>query len=166
MNSDTTNGMTIASVAGKVPYNHLVFKGEDSRTALVGMCLQVLCALLDFQSGPARDIVSEGGDAASSSPTAQTNAFRYFLAKLVITFLLRLKEISLTWLSQHRTQDFAFILNGIVSILEQQLAASNNLLPGSRKSVPYISETSACIFYTRFHSSDPIQLFCFGKSLS
>ncbi|KAG1883192.1 high-temperature-induced dauer-formation protein-domain-containing protein [Suillus subluteus] len=124
INSATTNNMTIASVAGKVPYNHLVFKGEDSRTALVGMCLQVLCVVLDFQSGPARDIVSDSGDAAtSSSPTTQTNAFRYFLAKL------------------HRTQDFAFILSGIIAILEQQLAISNNLLPGSRKSVPYVPET-------------------------
>ncbi|KAG2146949.1 high-temperature-induced dauer-formation protein-domain-containing protein [Suillus bovinus] len=122
MNSATTNNMTIAGVAGKVPYNHLVFKGEDSRTALVGMCLQVLCVLLDFQSGPARDIASDSGD-ATSSPTAQTNAFRYFLAKL------------------HRTQDFAFILSGIIAILEQQLAISNNLLPGSRKSVPYVPET-------------------------
>jgi hypothetical protein len=93
MNSATTNNsMTIASVAGKVPYNHLVFKGEDSRTALVGMCLQVLCVLLDFQSGPARDIVSGSGETASSSPTTQTNAFRYFLAKLVIIGLLGLKK--------------------------------------------------------------------------
>ncbi|OJA17561.1 hypothetical protein AZE42_09097 [Rhizopogon vesiculosus] len=123
MNPATTNSMTIASVAGKVPYNHLVFKGEDSRTALVGMSLQVLCVLLDFQSGPARDAISGSGDTASSSPTTQTNSFRYFLAKL------------------HRTQDFAFILSGIVGILEQQLAISNNLLPGSRKSVPYVPET-------------------------
>lgn len=123
INSATTNNITIASVAGKVPYNHLLFKGDDSRTALVGMCLQVLCVLLDFQSGPARDIVSDSGDATSSSPTAQTNAFRYFLAKL------------------HRTQDFTFILSGIIAILEQQLAISNNLLPGSRKSVPYVPET-------------------------
>lgn len=62
INSATTNNITIASVAGKVPYNHLLFKGDDSRTALVGMCLQVLCVLLDFQSGPARDIVSDSGD--------------------------------------------------------------------------------------------------------
>lgn len=74
---------TIASVAGKVPYNHLVFKGEDSRTALVGMCLQVLCVLLDFQSGPARDVSFGQGESAASVPTAQTNAFRHFLAKLV-----------------------------------------------------------------------------------
>ncbi|KAF9232146.1 high-temperature-induced dauer-formation protein-domain-containing protein [Melanogaster broomeanus] len=122
INSSTTN-VTIASMAGKVPYNHLVFKGEDPRTALVGMCLQVLCVLLDFQSGPARDAVSESGDIATSAPTAQTNAFRYFLAKL------------------HRTQDFAFILDGITNILEQQLAIANNLLPGSRKSMPYVPET-------------------------
>lgn len=83
MNASTPSNITIASVAGKVPYNHLVFKREDSRTALVGMCLQVLCVLLDFQSGPARDVVVSGnGENASFVPT-QTNAFRYFLAKLV-----------------------------------------------------------------------------------
>ncbi|KAI6028312.1 high-temperature-induced dauer-formation protein-domain-containing protein [Pisolithus orientalis] len=125
LNSSTSNNLTIASVAGKVPYNHLVFKGEDSRIALVGMCLQVLCALLDFQSGPAKDVVSGNDENTSTSmPTAQTNAFRYFIAKL------------------HRTQDFAFILDGISSILNQQLAITNILLPGSRKSVPYIPETS------------------------
>ncbi|KAI6167118.1 high-temperature-induced dauer-formation protein-domain-containing protein [Pisolithus thermaeus] len=123
LNSSTPNNLTIASVAGKVPYNHLVFKGEDSRTALVGMCLQVLCVLLDFQSGPAKDVVSGNDENAMSMPTAQTNAFRYFLAKL------------------HRTQDFAFILDGITSILDQQLAASNIILPGSRRSIPYIPET-------------------------
>ncbi|KAH7930903.1 hypothetical protein BV22DRAFT_1028069 [Leucogyrophana mollusca] len=126
MNSTTSN-ITIGSVAGKLPYNHLVFKGEDSRSALVGMCLQVLCVLLDFQSGPARDVVADGGDNSSPAPTAHTNAFRYFLAKL------------------HRTQDFTFILDGITSILEQQLAISNDLLPGSRKSVAYVPE--AIIFF-------------------
>ncbi|KAI6006026.1 high-temperature-induced dauer-formation protein-domain-containing protein [Pisolithus albus] len=102
--NSTPNNLTIASVAGKVPYNHLVFKGEDSRVALVGMCLQVLCVLLDFQSGPAKDVVSGNDENTVSMPTAQTNAFRYFLAKL------------------HRMQDFAFILDGITSILDQQLA--------------------------------------------
>lgn len=43
---------------------------------------------------------------------------------------------------KHRTQDFAFIMDGITNILEQQLAVANNLLPGSRKSVPYVPETS------------------------
>ncbi|KAF8448048.1 high-temperature-induced dauer-formation protein-domain-containing protein [Boletus edulis BED1] len=123
VNSSKTTGVTIANMAGKVPYNHLVFKGEDPRTALVGMCLQVLCVLLDFQSGPARDASVGVGETATSAPTSKTNAFRYFLAKL------------------HRTQDFDFILDGITNILEQQLAVANHLLPGSRRSVPYVPET-------------------------
>ncbi|KAH7915968.1 high-temperature-induced dauer-formation protein-domain-containing protein [Hygrophoropsis aurantiaca] len=127
MNSCTTNGSTIGSVTGKLPYNHLVFKGEDPRSALVDMCFQVLCVLLDFQSGPAKDVATENGDSSTSTPTAQTNAFRYFLAKL------------------HRVQDFSFILEGICGLFEQNLAISNDLLPGSRKSVPYVPE--AVIFF-------------------
>lgn len=94
INSSATTNLTIASVAGKVPYNHLVFKGEDPRTALVGMCLQVLCVLSDFQSGPARDVVSGQGENVTSVPTAQTNAFRYFLAKLVSLLLSYLLFLS------------------------------------------------------------------------
>lgn len=75
------NNNLIGGVAGKLPYNHLVFKGEDPKTSLVGMCLQVLCVLLDFQSGSARDVTSADGE--SSAPTARTNAFRYFVMKLV-----------------------------------------------------------------------------------
>ncbi|KAF8212473.1 high-temperature-induced dauer-formation protein-domain-containing protein [Mycena galopus ATCC 62051] len=121
MNSPLAIPTNLAGMAGKVlPYNHLVFKGEDPRSNLVGICLQVLGALLDFQSGPARDKPTTNDEAA---PTARTNAFRYFLMKL------------------HRTQDFAFILNGIVGILEQQMATMNILLPGAKKSVPYINET-------------------------
>lgn len=73
----------VGSVAGKLPYNHLVFKGENSRLALVGISFQVLCVLLDFQSGGARDVLANGA-ADPSTPTAKTNAFRYFLAKLVL----------------------------------------------------------------------------------
>ena len=65
----------MGTVAGRLPYNHLLMKGEDPRTALVSTCFQVLCVLLDFQSGSARD--------GASGPTAKTNAFRYFIAKLV-----------------------------------------------------------------------------------
>lgn len=83
MNSATNSDTGIGSMAGKLPYNHLVFKGEDSRTNLVGMCLQILCVLLDFQSGPARDSITGSGDAQVISPTAKTNTFRYFLMKLV-----------------------------------------------------------------------------------
>lgn len=80
MNSPIANNITIGSMAGKLPYNHLVFKGEDPRTTLVGVSLQVLVVLLDFQGGSARDTVTAGGEHA---PTAKTNAFRYFLMKLV-----------------------------------------------------------------------------------
>jgi hypothetical protein len=83
MNSTNTGNTSIGNMAGKLPYNHLVFKGEDPRSTLVGICFQVLCVLLDFQSGSARDVVSETGDGQTSMPTAQTNAFRYFLMKLV-----------------------------------------------------------------------------------
>lgn len=78
---------TIGGVAGRLPYNHLVFKGEDPRAILVGNCFQVLCALLDFQSGGARDAVAGSGDSLTYAPTPRTNAFRYFLAKLVSVLL-------------------------------------------------------------------------------
>ncbi|KAJ7172707.1 high-temperature-induced dauer-formation protein-domain-containing protein [Mycena filopes] len=123
MNSPLATPTSLVGMTGKLPYNHLVFKGEDPRSNLVGICLQVLCALLDFQSGSARDKHSTNDEANPGAPTAKTNAFRYFLMKL------------------HRTQDFAFVLGGIVGILEQQMATMNNLLPGAKKSVPYINET-------------------------
>ncbi|KAK7023762.1 high-temperature-induced dauer-formation protein-domain-containing protein [Favolaschia claudopus] len=124
MNSSQAIPTNLAGMAGKVlPYNHLVFKGEDPRSNLVAICLQVLSVLLDFQSGSARDKSNINDEANPSAPTARTNAFRYFLMKL------------------HRTQDFAFILDGIVGILEQQMASMNILLPGARKSVQYINET-------------------------
>ncbi|KAJ7470526.1 high-temperature-induced dauer-formation protein-domain-containing protein [Mycena latifolia] len=123
MNSPLATPTSLGGMAGKLPYNHLVFKGEDPRSSLVGICLQVLSVLLDFQSGPARDKPVGNDEYNPSAPTARTNAFRYFLMKL------------------HRTQDFNFILDGIVGILEQQMATMNILLPGARKSVPYINET-------------------------
>jgi hypothetical protein len=82
MNSPHFHATGLGSVTGKLPYNHLVFKGEDSRTTLVSICFQVLCAILDFQSGDARDTAPSSGEYLSS-PTPRTNAFRYFLAKLV-----------------------------------------------------------------------------------
>jgi hypothetical protein len=44
--------------------------------------------------------------------------------------------------SQHRVQDFEFIIKGLLGIMEQQMASVNNLLPGARKSTPYMHETS------------------------
>lgn len=63
-----------------IPYNHLVWKNEDTKATLVGLSLQVLCVLLDYQSGGSHDVEIGNGE---RSPTAKTNAFRYFLAKLV-----------------------------------------------------------------------------------
>ncbi|KDQ20543.1 hypothetical protein BOTBODRAFT_26557 [Botryobasidium botryosum FD-172 SS1] len=122
------DGWGLGGVVDKVPYNHLILarKGEEGRSGLVGGCLGALCALLDYQGGSARDVAVgdanlSGADVAVA-PTPQSNAFRYFLAKL------------------HRPADLEFILNGILSIFEQHLAAQNNLLPGSRKAVPYVLE--------------------------
>lgn len=89
MNSASPNASAvgIGSVAAALPYNHLVFKGEDVRLTLVGQALQVLCALLDFQNGSSRDLLVNPTDPFSAAPTAKTNAFRYFLAKLVCSSL-------------------------------------------------------------------------------
>ncbi|EJD02089.1 uncharacterized protein FOMMEDRAFT_20875 [Fomitiporia mediterranea MF3/22] len=124
MNSpQSSTSPRIGSVAAALPYNHLVFKGEDVRLTLVGETLQVLCALLDFQSGAARDILNSPNDPFSATPSAKTNAFRYFLAKL------------------HRQADFVFVANGIIGIMEQYMAAINNVLPGSKKPIPHLLET-------------------------
>ena len=87
MNSTKPNVVTVANgigtVAAALPYNHLVFKGEDLKMTLVSEVFQVLCVLLDFQSGSARDVSANNDDPSTSTPTPKTNAFRYFLAKLV-----------------------------------------------------------------------------------
>jgi len=82
MNSSQPSSATvIGGVAGRLPYNHLMFKGEDPRANLVSVCFQVLCTVLDFQGGSARDVPT--GDPMVSAPALRTNAFRYFLAKVV-----------------------------------------------------------------------------------
>ena len=80
MNSSAPEKLTIGTIAGKLPYNHLVFKGEDPRMNLITISMQVLCVLLDFQSGDARDQITDG---QNPSPSAKTNTFRYFIMKLV-----------------------------------------------------------------------------------
>ncbi|KAJ3908417.1 high-temperature-induced dauer-formation protein-domain-containing protein [Lentinula edodes] len=122
MNSPQAQPITINSMAGKLPYNHLVFKGEDPRVNLVAICFEVLGVLLDFQSGSARDVVVGTNEQQTSAPTARTNEFRYFLMKL------------------HRTQDFQFVLGGILGIMEQEVMSMNNILPGARRATPYIAE--------------------------
>ena len=83
MNSAHSTTTVIGNVTGRIPYNHLVFKGEDPRANLVGMCYQVLLALLDFQSGTARDNLVVPDEVPVYAPSLKTNAFRHFVAKLV-----------------------------------------------------------------------------------
>lgn len=104
------------SAASAVPYNHLMFKAADERRTLVRMCLMNLLVALDYRSF---DIVSNN---PAISEKKDENAFRYFLAKL------------------HRKDDLAFVLNGILAILEEHTATMNNYLPGSKKPVPYLLE--------------------------
>ncbi|KAI0318359.1 high-temperature-induced dauer-formation protein-domain-containing protein [Amylostereum chailletii] len=75
--------------------------------------LTILCSLLNI---------------AMNSPQTHTNMVAGVTGRLPYNHL-------------HRTADFAFIIEGIHGILEQQMASCNNLLPGSRKSVLYITET-------------------------
>jgi hypothetical protein len=92
MNASRAATNLIGGVTGRLPYNHLVFKGEDAKANLTGTCFGVLCILLDFQSGSARDIISPDGE--TSQPTAKTNSFRYFVAKLVSATLYRSNSLS------------------------------------------------------------------------
>lgn len=84
----------VGELVKELPYNHLLWK-DESRIAVVSASFGVLVALLDYQSAEGRDIpvnastpstpgsnvslITEGAVA----PTAVTNSFRYFLAKLV-----------------------------------------------------------------------------------
>lgn len=113
---------TIEGIAERLPYKHLVFKGDDSRIGLVSIGLQVLCAVVDFQSGSAKDRPPTGLDESTAIPTFRTNAFRYFLAKL------------------HRQPDFNILIKGSTTIIQVHLDALQNLLPGSRRLVPHIFE--------------------------
>ncbi|KAH7345069.1 high-temperature-induced dauer-formation protein-domain-containing protein [Rhizoctonia solani] len=107
-----------------MPYNHLVTRAMDA-DAVPELSISVLCVLLDYQSGDARDRVAGGGEVTEDSewtPTSKSNAFRYSVAKL------------------HRASDFEFIFYGILAILEQNMVASHGLLPGSRKGISYLVE--------------------------
>ncbi len=84
----TSAGGAIGSVTSSLPYNHLVFKGEDIKDVLVGYSLQTLCALLDFKSSSAHRRIAITEDFNGSTSNLKTNAFRYFLAKLVRAHLL------------------------------------------------------------------------------
>lgn len=113
---NTSVAGTKPSAASAVPYNHLMFKAADERRTLIRMCLMNLLVALDYRSF---DIVSNN---PAIPEKKDENAFRYFLAKL------------------HRKDDLAFVLNGILAILEEHTATMNNYLPGSKKPIPYLLE--------------------------
>jgi len=52
------------------------------------------------------------------------------------------RQMGLCCIRKHRTQDFEYVFEGIISIMEQQIATFKNILPGARKSLPYITESS------------------------
>lgn len=88
----TSAGSAFESVASSLPYNHLVFKGEDMKEQLVGYSLQTLCALLDFKTTSTREGHATADDTTGSTPSLKTNAFRYFLAKLVSAIMVPRKQ--------------------------------------------------------------------------
>ena len=146
MNSSAPEKVTIGTIAGKLPYNHLVFKGEDPRMNLITISMQVLCVLLDFQSGDARDQIIDG---QNLSPSAKTNTFRYFIMKLVGWFLWLVLTTDL--FLKHRAQDFEYLFNGIINVMEQQTEIVKYILPGAKKSLPYVTETSELARFQEYY---------------
>ncbi|WVR07282.1 hypothetical protein IAU60_004323 [Kwoniella sp. DSM 27419] len=108
-----TKSTTALGLGGQLPYNHLISKAADERRTLVRSSLMVLLVALDHRMEGDR-VVGEG---------KEENAFRYFISKL------------------HRKEDFSFILDGIIGILQEHNAVTNGYLPGSKKPIPYILET-------------------------
>jgi hypothetical protein len=128
-----------------MPYNHLVTRAMDA-DAVPESAISVLCVLLDYQCGDARDRIVGGsneaeiGEDVEYAPTSKSNAFRYSIAKLVSAISVTFKGGILTRHFKHRASDFEFIFDGILALLEQNLGALNGLFPGSRKGVTYLLE--------------------------
>ncbi|WVF71750.1 hypothetical protein IAT40_006558 [Kwoniella sp. CBS 6097] len=102
-------------ISGQLPYNYLISKAAEERRTLVRVSLMTLLVALDHRV--------EGERSMSMGEGKEENAFRYFISKL------------------HRKEDFSFILDGIIGILQEHNAVTNNYLPGSKKPIPYILET-------------------------
>ena len=62
--------------------------------------------------------------------------------------------------TQHRPSDFAYIVDGVLGIFEQHMTVINNLLPGSKKPVPHLLETSKECLIVRcsFSTNDLVSL--------
>ena len=128
LNTSLARSKASTSIGGQLPYNHLISKAEEERRTLVRGCLTTLLVALDYRQEGAAAQMGEGKD---------ENAFRYFVSKLVSwSFLMPPKAHG----KQHRKEDFSFLLGGLTSILEDNLAVQNGYLPGSKKPIPYILE--------------------------
>ncbi|WWC61589.1 uncharacterized protein I303_104173 [Kwoniella dejecticola CBS 10117] len=114
INTSLTPLKTSFGISGQIPYNHLISKAAEERRTLVRASLMVLLVALDHRVEGERDIMGEG---------KEENAFRYFISKL------------------HRKEDFSFLLEGIIGILQEHNAVTNGYLPGSKRPIPYILET-------------------------
>ncbi|WVW83585.1 hypothetical protein I302_105606 [Kwoniella bestiolae CBS 10118] len=117
LNTSLTPLKASFGISGQIPYNHLISKAAEERRTLVRASLMVLLVALDHRvenQGSAGMVMGEG---------KEENAFRYFISKL------------------HRKEDFSFLLDGIIGILQEHNAVTNGYLPGSKKPIPYILET-------------------------
>lgn len=92
-----------------LPYQHVVF--NDTREQLVEVSAQVLMVILDHESASMQTIDEK------STPT---NYFTYFLSRI------------------HREEDFAFILSGLIKLLNNPLMQT--YLPNSCKKIGFHEE--------------------------
>ncbi|WWC70472.1 uncharacterized protein I206_104423 [Kwoniella pini CBS 10737] len=114
INTSLTPLKTSFGISGQIPYNHLISKAAEDRRTLVRASLMVLLVALDHRVEGERNVMGDG---------KEENAFRYFISKL------------------HRKEDFSFLLEGIIGILQEHNAVTNGYLPGSQRPIPYILET-------------------------
>jgi hypothetical protein len=155
----------------QLPYNHLLSKSGEDRRTLVKMSLMSLLVALDHWEmeqprSPIEPSAGQGSSATSFPPTNSAesdakkseNAFRYFVSKLVshngAMAVPDRVSLSHNVFAQHRTEDFTFILDGILAIMAEHMSVKNNVLPGSKRPVSYITE----VCKSRFNGSSGSKL--------
>lgn len=95
-----------------LPFNHLIF--EDKREELVELSVQVLIATLDYHFPEI--LIHKGGETKND----KTNLFIEYASRI------------------HRTEDFAFIIEGFTRLLNKRLEQS--YLPNSTKHINFDQE--------------------------
>ncbi|KAK6910396.1 hypothetical protein I203_104428 [Kwoniella mangroviensis CBS 8507] len=117
LNTSLTPLKASFGISGQIPYNHLISKAAEERRTLVRASLMVLLVALDHR------VENQTSTGSVMGEGKEENAFRYFISKL------------------HRKEDFSFLLDGIIGILQEHNAVTNGYLPGSKRPIPYILET-------------------------